>query len=87
VLPEIVLGERPVPDYQYRPGYLHGAPGPRTTAIVLAGRADQMVARRHSSNTSPFFCWPNYYEEITLEQHAGGVCEHVGCGSYFGAGS
>jgi len=38
----------------------------RRQLVSLAGR-DQMVARRHSSNTSPFFCWPNYYEEITLD--------------------
>jgi len=38
----------------------------RRELFPLPGR-DQMVARRHSSNTSPFFCWPNYYEETSVD--------------------
>jgi len=38
----------------------------RRELFPLSGR-DQMVARRHSSNTSPFFCWPKYYLETSLD--------------------
>jgi len=38
----------------------------RRELYPLSGR-DQMVARRHSSNTSPFFCWPKYYQETSLD--------------------
>ncbi len=38
----------------------------RLELFSLPGRA-QMVARRHSSNTSPFFCWPSYYTETGLD--------------------
>jgi len=38
----------------------------RLQLFALPGQG-QMVARRHSSNASPFFCWPNYYEETRVD--------------------
>jgi glycosyltransferase involved in cell wall biosynthesis len=66
----------------YRKSYWADDPFPsisvgQDTYMVLQARSrhqllplpglELMVARRHSSNTSPFFCWPKYYEETTCE--------------------
>ncbi len=55
--PRISMGQDNYMIFQARKrGELFPAPG-----------SDQMVYRRHASNTGPFFCWPNYYEEISLD--------------------